>query len=197
MTEGKINIIVLGNFSVGKTCFILRYTNNVYNQIHLSTIGIDFKTKDVILPNKQSYKILYYDTAGEERYRSLSLNSIKNADGIILLYDITNIGSFESIQNWMSGINELKGKNFPAILIGNKCDLNEDRVISYSKGKELAQSLGINFYETSSKDNINIEESNLDVINKIIEYRDKKKNNKDKKSIRLNKSKVKKKRKCC
>ena len=110
----------------------------------------------------------FHDTQGQERYRALSYNFIKNADGIILMYDITSQTSFDSISEWMDNIRKAKDEEFPIVLVGNKYDLEEDRVISKEEGEELAKKYRLPFYETSNKDNINIEESCLDLINKVI-----------------------------
>ena len=120
--EEKINILALGNSNVGKTSYILRYADNIYHTIYLATYGIDFKIKIIILPNQKKIKILFYDTSGEEKFKSISLNTIKNADGITLLYDITNQDLFEAISGWISSIKESKGGNIPIVLLGIKCD---------------------------------------------------------------------------
>ncbi len=108
----KINIITLGNSIVGKTSFIVRFAENVFRPDYLATIGIDFRAKTVELPNKKVYKVYFYDTAGQEKYKSISLNSIKNTNGVLLMYDVTNRKSFESISGWMQSILSEKGKDF-------------------------------------------------------------------------------------
>ena len=166
-TYEKINILVLGNSSVGKTSFILKYTENIFRASYLTTIGIDYKTKFINLNNKK-YKIDFFDTAGQERYKSIALNIIKNADGILLLYDITQQVSFDSISQWIKDIENVKGDNALIVLIGNKCDLTEDRTINKEKGEELANKYGVSFFETSNKLGTNIENAALELINQII-----------------------------
>lgn len=198
----KINILTLGNTTVGKTCFILRFTENFFQPIYLTTCGIDSKYKIITLSNSKSYKAIFYDTAGQERHRSISLNQIKSADGILLMYDVTNQDSFNSIKGWMDNIREIKGNNFPVILVGNKIDLKEERKISQLNGQNLADSYGISFYEISNKTGENVEEATLDLINKISDCLERGiifniKN--DKTSIVLNKKTIKtrEKNKCC
>ena len=185
----KINLITLGNVDVGKTCFILKYTEDFFQPVHLSTIGIDFKKKNITV-NDKKYVIFFYDTTGQERYRSISLNIVKNADGIILMYDITESDSFKEISEWMNSIKQIKPKEFPIILIGNKCDLEEKRKIKKEEGEELAKTYNIDFFETSNKEGINIEESVLKIINKIIEQKNL---NKDLNSLSLKSKKIEKK----
>ena len=165
--ERRINIMILGNSKVGKTCFILRYTDNIFQEVYLSTIGIDFKTKTETVNNKQ-YKIYLYDTTGQEKYKSIALNIIKNAQGIILMYDITDRESFESIPEWIKSIKDAKGSNFPMILLGNKLDKEDVRVIKEKEGKELADEYNIKFFETSNKTGINIQEAGMALVNEIL-----------------------------
>ena len=171
-SEERINIMTLGNSEVGKTSFITRYTEDSFSEIYLATIGIDFKVKNLII-NDKTYKLFFYDTTGQEKYKSISFNIIKNAHGIIIMYDITNEKSFESIEEWISNVKELKGKNFPMILLGNKIDKENERIISTENGKNLANEYQIDFFETSNKTCINIQESITILINKILERREK------------------------
>ena len=183
--EDIICIMTLGNSSVGKTSFILRFTQNTYTDSYLATVGYDFKTKDIIIKGKK-YKLFLYDTAGQERYKSLAPNMIRKSDGIIIMYDITNYSSFDSVPEFIEKIKELKGDNFPVILIGNKIDKEEERLVSEDEGKSLAEQYGINFIEISNREGINIEEAGMNIVNRVIEER---KNNKLKFSQNLNTSK--------
>ena len=205
--EEKINIILLGNSEVGKTSFILRYTEDYFQPIYLTTIGIDFKVKNIKFSNNKTYKLFFYDTTGQEKYKSISLNLIKNCDGILLMYDITKNKSFESITTWMESIKNLKEENFPIVLVGNKTDLKDKREVEKEEGKEIAKKYGIDFFEISNKDGINVEESCLALVKKIIEYKEKnielqkeneEKDNQTYNSVTLKKiNKEKKKKKCC
>ena len=170
--EEKINILILGNTAVGKTSYILKYTEDEFQEMYLATVGIDFKVK-VVKINNVSYRVYFYDTTGQEKYKSISLNMIKNANGIILMYDITNKVSFESIPEWIESVKNVKGSNFPMILLGNKIDEEGDRKISKEEGEKLAKNFDIDFFEISNRDGININEAGLAMINKIIEYRQK------------------------
>ena len=188
----KIILSVLGNSGVGKTSFIMKFTDNTFQESYLATYGIDFKTKYININNKK-YRVDLYDTAGQERFRSVSVNSIRMSDGVILIYDITNEFSYETINTWMENIYEVKGKDFSVILIGNKCDIDGGRVVSKEKGEQLAKKYNIPFFETSNKMGTNIEEAGLKLINKIIEN-----NIRDAQdSIKLRKNRHKKKKSCC
>ena len=188
----KIILSVLGNSGVGKTSFIMKFTDNTFQESYLATYGIDFKTKFVTI-NNYKYRVDLYDTAGQERFRSISVNSIRMSDGVILIYDITNEFSYENIYGWMDNIYQVKGKDFPVILIGNKCDKDEERVVSKEKGEEMAKKYNITFFEASNKMGTNIEEAGLKLINKIVE------NNirVTQEALKLRKNKLKKKKFCC
>ena len=190
----EAKIITLGDTGVGKTNFILRFIDDKFLINHFSTFGIDYKFQNVELENGNKIRFKIYDTAGQERFRSISHNYIKKANGILLMYEISSKESFNNIEKWMETINENCGNKMVIVLIGTKCDLIEERVINKEEGKSLAQKYGIHFFEISSKDNINIEKAFYDIAEQIIEK------DKGKKvfnsNIELNK-KLKKKSECC
>ena len=168
--EELIVIMTLGYCSVGKSSFILRFTENKYENAYLTTVGIDSKFRLLNIQDIQ-YKVLFYDTAGQERFHSIAPNIIKKANGIIIMYDITNKQSFDSIPEILKAIENEKGENFPLILIGNKIDLDNERIIKKEEGEELAEKYGMEFIEVSNKEGINIEKAGLSIINKILEKR--------------------------
>ena len=163
----SINIIALGNTEVGKTAYIIRNAENKFRP-SLSTVGIDMRNKRIELENGQKVNIKFYDTSGQERYRSLAPNFIKKADGIILMYDITNRESFDTISRWWNDIFALKERDFPVILVGNKCDLEDERKVQKEEGEKIAKEYNIKFYEASNKDGINVEKSSRELINVIL-----------------------------
>ena len=167
--EIPIKIMILGNTSVGKTSFIIKYTENTFQEVYLSTIGIDYKIKKLTY-NEQKYNLYIYDTTGEERFRSLSFNLIKFTEGVILMYDITNKSSFKSISEWIESAREHKGENYPIIIIGNKIDLEEKRKITTEEGENLAKKYGLDFFEISNKEDINIKEAIFTLFKKVLIY---------------------------
>ena len=172
--QEKIKVMALGNSKVGKSCFILRFTENRFEKVYTQTTGIDSQTKLITIKEKQ-YILFFYDTLGQERYKSIPLNIIKDADGILLMYDITDQESFDSIPNWIKNIKEHKGSSFPLILLGNKIDLESDRKISKEQGEKLAQENGLEFFEITNKDGTNVQEAGLAIANKILEKKQKEK----------------------
>ena len=169
-SEELITIMTLGKCSVGKSSFILRFTENRFENTYLTTVGLDFRFRLVNIKDIQ-YKVLFYDTVGQEKYHSIAPNIIKKANGIIIMYDITDILSFDSIREIIESINEEKGKDFPMILIGNKIDLEIERLIKKEEAEELAEKYGMEFFEISNKEGIKIEKAGLSIVKKILEKR--------------------------
>ena len=169
-----IKLITLGDSHVGKSSLIIKYIDNKFSNVYMSTIGFDLKHKQITLKDGIEAKIMIYDTAGQERFKSLAANYIKKANGILLVYDISEHSTFENIEMWMESITEEKGDKLPIVLIGNKADLNDERQVSYEEGKKLAEDKGFHFYETSCKDGTNITECFLDLAELVYEKSGKK-----------------------
>ena len=167
----EADIVTLGEGQVGKTSIIIRYIDNKFSPNYLATIGIDSKVKKMTLPNGEEIKVKMFDTAGQERFKSITANYIKKANGILFVYDITEESSFNNIQNWYKNLAENSNNKLPVVLIGNKSDLEDERVISKEEGKNLAKSFGIenHFYETSCQSGQNIEEWINDLVLQIYE----------------------------
>ena len=170
--EIHLNILTLGDSDVGKTSFIKKFVRNTFDIDCSSTIGNDTYSRVVKLDG-EIINVSFYDTAGQEKYKSISLSLIRHADGILLIYDITKKSSYNNISQWMDSIYENKGENFPLILIGNKCDLEKKRVITIEQGEKLGEHYGITFMETSNKDGTNIDEASKALIKKILEIKKK------------------------
>jgi Ras-related protein Rab-8A len=149
-----LKFLVIGDTGVGKTCVLLRYCEDTFTNVHLTTIGIDFKLKTTEIDGKK-VKLQIWDTAGQERFKTITQNYYKGAMGIVLCYSVIERESFENISNWMKQINDHADSNVCKLLIGNKSDM-EDRRVAYEEGQRLAQQYGITFFETSAKDGKNI-----------------------------------------
>ena len=168
-TKNTIRIVLLGDTTVGKSAFLTRYFKNSFNDTFIMTIGIDDENQIIKVFNTH-YKLTVWDTAGQERFRSLPKRYYQNADGILLLYDVTQENTFKNIRNWVKDIHENSniGDKQSLFLIGNKIDL-PDRVISKSEAEELAKELHMEFCEVSCKINMNVTEVMARIIKCIIE----------------------------
>ena len=159
--QGALSFILIGDSTVGKTCFLTRYFKNQFNETFLSTIGIDKEIKHVKVGN-DNYKMTLWDTAGQERFKCLPKKYYQNADGVLLLFDVTNEDTFNNVSNWMRDVKENSNKegkesDIALYLIGNKID-KPDRVISKETAETQAKSLGMKYFEVSCKINMNIPE---------------------------------------
>ena len=198
---GSLTFILIGNSTVGKSCFYKRYFKNEFEEGTIQTIGVDKETKHIKI-NEKSYKITLWDTAGQEKFRFLPKRYYNNAEGVFLLFDVTNSASFDDVSKWMNDIKQNSNvaplpdgqkKDVTIYLIGNKIDL-DNREITKEQAENEAKSLGLKYFEVSCKTNMNISE----VINSMILdcYL---KANKDEEGFKLKKQKSKgiKKKGCC
>ena len=165
--SSSYKVLLLGDSTVGKTCFLVKYTEDIFNEQYISTIGCDYRFKETILKSGKKVKIRILDTAGQERFRALTKNYYKGADGIILIYDVTNEKSYKSIKIWISQIKESAPDNVIIYIVGNKIDKKGERKVSEEDGRKLANEYGFPFAETSAKDGININETFEDLAEKI------------------------------
>ena len=156
--EKTYKVLLLGDSTVGKTCFLKRYLDDTCQDVYLSTIGFDFKFKTVTLSNGNQIKLQIWDTVGEERYRTIAKSYYKGAHGIVLIYDITNKNSFKNIKKWISQIKEELSNKISIVLVANKIDMPE-RIVSEEDGKNLANSMNLQIFEASARDNINVSEA--------------------------------------
>ena len=143
-------LLIIGNSSVGKTSVLFRYADEQFSSAFVSTVGIDFKVK-TIERNGQRIKLQIWDTAGQERYRTITTAYYRGALGFLLMYDITNEESFNAVQDWSTQIKTYGWESAQIILVGNKKDMEYDRVVSTERGRELANNLGYDFFEVSAK----------------------------------------------
>ena len=167
--DEKIQIIMIGESGVGKTSLIKRYTNNIFNSNHLETIGIEFYNREERI-NNQIIQIKIWDTAGQEIFHSLTKNFYRKADGIIIVYDITNKESFEKVQDWVKSVydNSDNYKEIQMIIVGNKIDLEEKREVSKEEGLKIGKYFEIDFFEASAKNSEGVRNFMAKIIRDIL-----------------------------
>ncbi|XP_057545433.1 ras-related protein RIC1-like [Amaranthus tricolor] len=151
-------LLLIGDSGVGKSCLLLRFADDSYVESYISTIGVDFKIRTVEQEGK-SIKLQIWDTAGQERFRTITSSYYRGAHGIIIVYDVTDQQSFENVKQWLNEIDRYASDNVVKILVGNKCDLTSNKVVSYETAKAFADEIGIPFLETSAKNSTNVEEA--------------------------------------
>ena len=190
-------IITLGESQVGKTSLLRRYLENKFDSNIISTFGLTFTFKEIILKNGKKVKLKLQDTAGQEKYRALGKSYFKNADGVFFVYSIDNEESFEKIKEWISLFKEINQQNeaIPQYLVETKNDL--DRIVDEEKSKEFAKNNNLNWYSTSSKNNNSIDELFSDIAESLYKEYNKKGNKGQKNMLLKNKKNKNKKDKIC
>lgn len=161
-------VLLLGDAGVGKTSLMWRFSDDVFNQTYISTIGIDFKLRTIDVEGKK-VRLQVCDTAGQERFHAISVSYYRTAVGIMLVYDITRRRSFENIAKWLRNIDEHAQEDVVKLLIGNKCDMQQPRDVKREEGEMLADEYDMSFFETSAKENESIDEAFECIAREIME----------------------------
>ena len=161
-----LKLLIIGDSSVGKTSIMFRFSDDVFSHTFIPTIGIDFKIKTVEINGKQ-VKLQIWDTSGQERFDAITRSYYRGAMGIMLVYDLTFAKSFTRIEKWIRNIQENADHDVEKVLLANKCDMEDNRVISKESGEALAMEYGMQFYETSAKININIDKPIMELSERI------------------------------
>jgi len=195
--EAKYKILILGDSKVGKSCFLTRYADNTYKEDYLSTIGMDYKIKNYELEDGRIIKLYIWDTAGQDKFRSITSNFYKGADGIILIYDITDRKTFNSVRNWINNIQEEAPDKVALVLAGNKVDDEKNREVQESQGKKIADEYSLPFFECSAKSDINVTQTFDALIKKVVQINPKNKEGQKLKQNRHNGKNEDEKKKCC
>lgn len=164
----SIKFIVIGDQSVGKTNIIRRFAKNEFSNEYFITIGMDFLSYNIEI-NNRVFNIQLWDTAGSERFRSVTKGYFSNSACAIIVYDITNTKSFNSIKDWVEECKLYTNNNIHLVLVGNKNDLKEQREISKEEGEEFAAQNGMYFFEASALTGENIENIFVESCTKINE----------------------------
>ncbi|KAJ2888577.1 ras GTPase [Coemansia aciculifera] len=159
-------LLLIGDSGVGKSCLLLRFADDTYTESYISTIGVDFKIRTIELEGK-TVKLQIWDTAGQERFRTITSSYYRGAHGIIVVYDVTDSQSFTDVKQWLQEIDRYASEGVNKLLVGNKSDLVDARQVDFTAAKELADTLGISFLETSAKDSTNVEQAFLTMAKQI------------------------------
>ena len=186
-----IKLLLIGNAFVGKTLIVQKFIDNTFSKTTLSTIGVDLQSK-IIDINGKKVKYLIWDTAGEDRMKTMTYSYYRGCHAILIVYDVTDKKSFQNVTTWVECIDKFAKSNVLRILVGNKTDLEDKRVISTEEGKKLAESNGLKFYEISALKITGLYEMFEDIAKEYVEiyeqkayknFQLKKEDNKKKKKI--------------
>jgi len=161
-------LVLIGDSGVGKSCLLLRFADDAFTESYISTIGVDFRFRTVKIDGK-TVKLQIWDTAGQERFRTITSAYYRGADGIIMVFDVTSVESFDHVSDWLKEVNRYAADGTVKLLVGNKCDRPaSDKAVTIDQAKEYANELGIAFLETSAKSAKNVEEAFLTIAGELI-----------------------------
>ncbi|KAI0810860.1 GTP-binding protein ypt1 [Irpex lacteus] len=169
MPEGYdylFKLLLIGDSGVGKSCLLLRFAEDAFTDSYLSTIGVDFKIRTIELDGR-TVKLQIWDTAGQERFRTIAAAYYRGAHGIIVVYDVTDGESYEHIKSWLTEIDRYATEGVHKLLVGNKADLEERRVVQHDAAKEFAAQLDIPLLETSAKTALGVEDAFIAMAKQI------------------------------
>lgn len=169
-SECRLRVVLIGNSGVGKSSFLTKFIDNAFDVTLTKTIGIDFKTKTIRIGGK-TVQLHVWDTAGQERFWSVTPAYCRNADGIIMMYDITDAKSFKDISFWLDKLSEYSPPDVHVLLLGSKLDLGEQRVIRQDMGKEQARKMSAIFSEVSAATGENVEIAITSFVRSILNRR--------------------------
>ncbi|XP_033112757.1 ras-related protein Rab-10-like isoform X1 [Anneissia japonica] len=162
-------LLLVGDGGVGKSSILLKFVGDVFDTRCVATLAVEVKIKTVELNGKE-VKLQIWDTAGGEKFSGVSTSCFIRTAGIIMVYDMTNKKSFEHItSNWLQNVQDNTNEDVQKVLLANKCDLYDQRMVSKEKGESFAQENGMRFFESSAKTNINVETAILTLVEDIIE----------------------------
>jgi|EP00944_MAST-04C_sp_MAST-4C-sp1_P012422 Ras-related protein Rab-1A len=158
-------LLLIGDSGVGKSCLLLRFADDTYTESYISTIGVDFKIRTINLDGK-TIKLQIWDTAGQERFRTITSSYYRGAQGIIIVYDITDRDSFTNVKQWVAEIERYANEKVIKLLVGNKSDL-PNRVVQTEEAEEFAKGMGCEFLETSARTANNVEQAFMTIAAQI------------------------------
>lgn len=156
-------LLLIGDSDTGKSSILLQYSDGKFETNYITTIGIDFKMNYTTIDNKK-IKTQIWDTAGQERFRTITTAYYRGAHGIVLVYDVTNKRTFDNVSNWMSHLTKHVQKDAIIFVVGNKCDDEDKRCVTYEEGLERATAYDCKFFETSAKTGLNISSTFSELI---------------------------------
>mmetsp|Transcript_2456 Transcript_2456/g.5495 ORF Transcript_2456/g.5495 Transcript_2456/m.5495 type:complete len:206 (-) Transcript_2456:449-1066(-) len=159
-------LLLIGDSGVGKSCLLVRFADDTFSEIYMSTIGVDFKIRTVKRDGK-TIKLQIWDTAGQERFRTITSSYYRGAHGIIIVFDLTNRESFSNVKSWLREIARFASENVSRLLVGNKSDLSMQRVVDFETAKEFADAHDMKYIETSARTAENVEDAFLEMAREI------------------------------
>ncbi|KAF2074594.1 hypothetical protein CYY_004101 [Polysphondylium violaceum] len=167
MSEPDVyKLLLIGDSGVGKTSLLLQFSDNTFQETSVNLTTVDYKNKNVVIDGK-TFSLQIWDTAGQERFRTITSSFYRGAHGVIIVYDMTDQNSYNNVMLWMQEIQRYAVFGVSRVLVGNKFDQDDRKIVSYNTAKEYADSLGIPFLEASAKTGFNVEQIFSTMANEI------------------------------
>ena len=163
----SLKIVVVGDSGVGKTCMLIRFVRDIFDEESQPTLGVEFLTK-IVQTEQHRIQLQLWDTAGQELFRSVTRGYYRGSAGALLVFDLTNRDSFDNIERWLRDIRDVARSDVVTLLIGNKSDLSERRQVSYEEAESFAKAHAMQYFETSAKTGENITKT-IDACVAVIE----------------------------
>ena len=173
-----LKLLLVGDSSVGKTALVCRFADDVFEANFVATIGIDFKIKTLDIGG-QRVKLQVWDTAGQERFRTITHSYYRGANGILLVYSITDRRTFDHVAKWLDDISSLAADDVEVVIVGNKSDLEDKRIVSTNAGETLASENNVRFLETSAKEDTNVTQAFMLLAETVLSKRPRQDKEKD------------------
>jgi Ras-related protein Rab-1A len=164
-----LKVMLLGDGGVGKSSLMLRFTDDQFIEQHMSTLGVDYKNRGVMI-NGRAVNLQIWDTAGQERFRTITRVYYRRTQGVLLVFDVTNRSSFENVEYWMGNLEEHAAPETEKILVGNKSDLSDARQVSTAEAVALAARFNVAFHETSAAVGSSVEDAFMDLAGTVGSY---------------------------
>lgn len=168
--DNLVKLLMLGDSAVGKTSLIMRFCEDKFDSKFVTSLGVDFTWKEVVR-NQRKLMVQVWDTAGQEKFRSITPAYYRTAMGVVITYDVTSRTSFDQIGFWIKSLAQYGDPQVQRILVGNKSDLEEDRQVSTADGEMLAKENKMFFFETSAKTRNNVENAFFQIADQVVEQR--------------------------
>jgi len=155
----NLKIIIIGNSAAGKTSLLMRFAEQYFSESFSATIGVDYKMRTCTLNNGKSVNLQIWDTAGQEKFRTIVTSYWRGADAALFVFDLTDLDSFHAIKTWALDAERYGKPSLQKLVVGNKADLTKNRVVTRQMGEELSKSLGFPYLEVSAKTGHGVEEA--------------------------------------
>eukprot|EP01083_Nonionella_stella_P019537 54253_1 len=165
-----LKVVLIGDSGVGKSCLLKRFSSGEFEPGYISTIGVDFEIRTLQIRDK-TVKLQIWDTAGQERFHNITTSYYRGAHCIMLVYDVTSTTSFKAINRWLTQIRQHGSKDVEVLLVGNKTDLVDKRIVNLEDAKDLATELKLDVIETSAKDATNVDDAFLKIATEALNVR--------------------------